>query len=434
MTAAPMSLQDLRRRIYVKAKAEKHWRFWGLYVHVCKRETLRAAYAMAKENNGAPGIDGVTFEAIEEAGVEGFLAQLRDELVTRTYRPLRNRRVEIPKGGGKVRVLGIPAIRDRVVQGALKLIVEPIFEADFHDGSYGYRPKRTAAQAVDRVAEAIVRNKTRVIDLDLAAFFDSVRHDVLLGKVARRVQDVDILHVLKLILKASGKRGVPQGGVISPLLSNVYLTEVDAMLERAKAVARTGAHGYVEYARWADDLVVLVNNDRRQDWLVEAIPRRLREEFAKLDLQVNEGKSRIVDLSRGESFGFLGFDFRRVRSRRGRWRPQYMPQLAKRTAVLRKLKEVFRRYVSCSVARVIAEINPILRGWVNYFRIGHASRCFGFVRTWVAKRVRRHMMRARNRRGFGWTRWSTAWLYATLGLYADYRVRYVARPDSAPSR
>jgi RNA-directed DNA polymerase len=434
MTAAPMSLQDLRRRIYVKAKAEKHWRFWGLYVHVCKRETLRAAYAMAKENNGAPGIDGVTFEAIEEAGVEGFLAQLRDELVTRTYRPLRNRRVEIPKGGGKVRVLGIPAIRDRVVQGALKLIVEPIFEADFHDGSYGYRPKRTAAQAVDRVAEAIVRNKTRVIDLDLAAFFDSVRHDVLLGKVARRVQDVDILHVLKLILKASGKRGVPQGGVISPLLSNVYLTEVDAMLERAKAVARTGAHGYVEYARWADDLVVLVNNDRRQDWLVEAIPRRLREEFAKLDLQVNEGKSRIVDLSRGESFGFLGFDFRRVRSRRGRWRPQYMPQLAKRTAVLRKLKEVFRRYVSCSVARVIAEINPILRGWVNYFRIGHASRCFGFVRTWVAKRVRRHMMRARNRRGFGWTRWSTAWLYTTLGLYADYRVRYVARPASAPSR
>jgi RNA-directed DNA polymerase len=257
---------------------------------------------------------------------------------------------------------------------------------------------------------------------------------VLLAKVARRVQDAEILHLLKLILKASGKRGVPQGGVISPLLSNVYLTEVDAMLERAKAVARTGAHVYVEYARWADDLVVLVNNDRRQDRLVEAIPRRLREEFAKLDLRVNEGKSRIVDLGRGESFGFLGFDFRRVRSRRGRWRPQYMPQLAKRTAVLRKLKAVFRRYVSCSVARVIAEINPILRGWANYFRIGHASRCFGFVRTWVEKRVRRHMMRARNRRGFGWTRWSTAWLYATLGLYADYRVRYLARPESAPSR
>ncbi len=434
MTAAPISLQDLRRRIYVKAKAEKHWRFWGLYIHVGKLETLRAAYAMARENNGAPGIDGVTFEAIEEAGVEGFLAELRDALVTRTYRPLGNRRIEIPKDGGKVRVLGIPAIRDRVVQGALKLIVEPIFEADFHDGSYGYRPKRTAAQAVDRVAEAIVRNKTRVIDLDLAAYFDSVRHDVLLAKVARRVQDGEILHLLKLMLKASGKRGVPQGGVISPLLSNLYLTDVDGMLERAKAVTRNGAHEYVEYARWADDLVVLVHNDGRQDWLVEAIPRRLREEFAKLDLRVNEAKSRVVDLGRGESFGFLGFDFRRVRSRRGRWRPQYMPQLKTRTALLRKLKEVFRRYVSCSVGRVIAEINPILRGWVNYFRIGHASRSFSFVRTWVAKRVRRHMMRARNRRGFGWKRWSTAWLYATLGLYGDYRVRYVARPDSAPGR
>jgi RNA-directed DNA polymerase len=215
MTAAPISLQDLQRRLYVKAKAEKDWRFWGLYVHVVKLETLHAAYALAKQDNGAPGIDGVTFRAIEDAGVEGFLGQLRDELVTRTYRPLRNRRVEIPKGGGKVRVLGIPAIRDRVVQGALKLIVEPIFEADFHDGSYGYRPKRTAQQAVDRVAEAIVRNKTRVIDVDLAAYFDSVRHDLLLVKVARRVNNRDILHLLKLMLKASGKRGVPQGGARS---------------------------------------------------------------------------------------------------------------------------------------------------------------------------------------------------------------------------
>jgi len=427
MIAASISLQDLRRRIYVKAKAEKDWRFWGLYVHVCKRETLGAAYAMAKENNGAPGIDGVTFEAIEEAGVEGFLAQLRDELVTRPYRPLRNRRVEIPKAGGKVRVLGIPAIRDRVVQGALTLIVEPIFEADFHDGSYGYRPKRTAQQAVDRVAEAIVRNKTRVLDLDLAAYFDSVRHDLLLAKVARRVNDRDILHLLKLILKASGKRGVPQGGVISPLLSNIYLTEVDAMLERAKAVTRNGAHTYVEYARWADDLVVLVNNDRRQDWLVEAVSRRLREEFAKLDLRVNEDKSRIVDLSRGESFGFLGFDFRRLRSLRGRWRPQYTPTRKARTALLRELKEVFRRSQSQPVDRLIAEINPKLRGWVNYFRIGHATRCFTFVRAWVEKRVRRHLMTARNRRGFGWKRWSTAWLHDTLGLFGDYRVRYVAR-------
>jgi RNA-directed DNA polymerase len=369
----------------------------------------------------------VTFEAIEAAGVEPFLAQLRDELVSRTYWPLRNRRVEIPKDGGQVRVLGIPAIRDRVVQGALKLILEPIFEADFHDGSYGYRPKRTAQQAVDRVAEAIVRNKTRVIDVDLAAYFDSVRHDLLLAKVARRVTDRDLLHLLKLMLKASGKRGVPQGGVISPLLSNIYLTEVDAMLERAKAVTANGTHTYVEYARYADDLVILVNHDRRQDWLVEKVNQRLREELAKLDLRLNEEKSRIVDLSRGESFGFLGFDFRRLRSLRGRWRPQYTPKPKKRTALLHELKEIFRRYRSRPVAELIAEINPKLRGWVNYFRIGHASRCFAIVRRWVERKVRRHLMRARNRRGFGWKRWSTAGLYDSLGLFADYRVRYLSR-------
>ena len=170
MTKAPSSLQDLRRSLYVKAKAEPSWRFWGLYVHVCKKETLQEAYRMAKENDGAPGIDGVTFETIEEDGVEGFLRQIRDELITNTYRPMLARKKEIPKdGGNKVRVLSIPAIRDRVVQGALKLILEPIFEADFQSGSYGYRPKRTAHQAVNRVAQAIVESKTRIIDLDLRA-------------------------------------------------------------------------------------------------------------------------------------------------------------------------------------------------------------------------------------------------------------------------
>ena len=173
MTTAPISLQDLRRSLYVKAKAEPAWRFWGLYVHVCKMETLHEAYQMAKSNNGAPGIDGVTFDAIETAGVEGFLAQLRDELVTDRYRPQRNRQRAIPKEGTtKVRILSIPAIRDRVVQGALKLILEPIFEADFQPGSFGYRPKRTAQAAVTLVADAIVRHKTHIVDLDLRAYLD----------------------------------------------------------------------------------------------------------------------------------------------------------------------------------------------------------------------------------------------------------------------
>jgi RNA-directed DNA polymerase len=190
---------------------------------VCKIETLRQAYALAKENDGAPGVDGVTFEAIEAQGVDAFLEQIRDELVQRIYKPLPARKQEIPKEGGKVRVLSIPAIRDRVVQGALKLILEPIFEADFQSGSFGYRPKKSAHEAIDRVAQAIVRYKTRVIDFDLRSYFDNIRHDRLLAKVAKRINDNDVMHLLKIMLKANGRYGVPQGGVISPLLSNIYL-------------------------------------------------------------------------------------------------------------------------------------------------------------------------------------------------------------------
>src|SRR6202167_669573 len=255
--------------------------------------TLREAYALARKNNGAPGIDGVTFDAIEAQGVEAFLEQIQGELIGRTYVPLRARRQEIPKDGGKVRVLSIPAIRDRVVQGALKLILEPIFEADFHPGSYGYRPKRTAHEAVDRVARAIVQRKTRVIDLDLKAYFDNVRHDRLLAKVAQRVDDADVMHLLKIMLKAGGKQGVPQGGVISPLLSNIYLTEVTRMLERAREATCYGKYTSVEYARFADDLVVLIDAHQRHDWLMAAVEKRLREELAELQVEINEEKTRI---------------------------------------------------------------------------------------------------------------------------------------------
>ena len=424
MTKAPIGLQDLRRRIYAKAKAEPSWQFWGLYVHVCKMGTLYEAYRLAKANNGAPGSDGVTFEAIEASGVEAFLQQIRDELVARTYQPMRLRQKAIPKDGGtKVRVLSIPTIRDRVVQGALKLILEPIFEADFQPGSYGYRPKRGARDAVLRVADAIVKYKTRVIDVDLQAYFDNVRHHLLLAKVAQRVSDPDILHVLKLILKASGKQGVPQGGVISPLLSNLYLTEVDRMLERAKEVTRRGPYTYLEYARFADDLVILVDAYPQHDWLLKAVEKRLREELAVLQVTINEAKSRIVDLATGESFGFLGFEFRRVRSRAGKWRAYYPPLLKKRTALLQKLKVIFRGHQSQPIDRVIYLITPIVRGWVRYFAVGDASRCFGFIKDWVEKKVRRHLMRARKLRGFGWKRWSRRWLYEELGLFNDYRVQ-----------
>jgi RNA-directed DNA polymerase len=425
MIKPPVSLQDLRRSLYVKAKAESSWRFWGLYVHVCKMETLCEAYQMAKKNNGAPGIDGVTFDAIEESGVEGFLQQIRNELVTNTYRPTPVRRKEIPKdGGNKVRVLSIPAIRDRVVQGALKLILEPIFEADFQPGSYGYRPKRTAHQAVIRVAQAIVSCKTRVIDLDLRAYFDNVRQDLLLEKVARRIQDAMVMRLLKQILKSTGKKGVPQGGVISPLLSNLYLNEIDRMLEKAIEVTRYGQYTRVQYARFADDMVLLIDSHPQQGWMVKAVEKRIREELAKLKVEINEEKSRMVDLSKGESFCFLGFEYRLIRSRFGKWWPLYVPRLKKRTALLAKLKVVFQRYVSQPVERVIAEINPILRGWVNYFAVGHSSQCFSFIREWVEKKVRRHLMRSQGLQGFGWKQWSKDWLHNTLGLFYDYRVRW----------
>jgi RNA-directed DNA polymerase len=430
MTKAPISLQDLRRRLYIKAKTEPTWRFWGLYVHVCKLETLREAYRLAKANDGAPGSDDVTFAAVEAEGVEGFLDQLRKELVERTYRPQRARKVEIPKDGNKVRVLSIPSIRDRVVQGALKLILEPIFEAEFQPGSYGYRPKKSAHAAIQRVKQAILEGKTYVVDFDLRSYFDTVKHHIVLEKMARRIDDDAVLWLLKLLLDASGKQGVPQGGVISPLISNVYLNEVDKMLERAKEVTRYERWTAVEYARFADDLVILVDPWPRQQWLREAVERRLREELAKLQVEINEDKSRKVDLERGESFGFLGFEFRRVRSKSGRWMPLLLPKNKKRTALLGKLKEIFRASRSQPVREVIEKINPILRGWVKYFAVGHSSRCFSFIRQWVEKKIRRHLARARQRGGFGWQRWSREWLYGTLGLFLEYRVSY-PRPDSA---
>jgi RNA-directed DNA polymerase len=388
-------------------------------------ETLQEAYRMAKSNNGAPGIDGVTFEAIEESGVEDFLKQIQDELDQNTYQPMPVRKKEIPKdGGSKVRVLSIPAIRDRVVQGAIKLILEPIFEADFQSGSYGYRPKRSAHDAVSRVDQAIVQGLTRIIDLDLRAYFDNVQHSLLLEKVARRVQDASMMKLLKMILKSTGRKGVPQGGVISPMLSNLYLTEVDRMLEKAIATTRRGRYPNVQYARFADDLVVLLDSHPRQDWLIRAVEKRLREELVKLRVEINEEKSRKVDLMRGEGFSFLGFEYRRLRSRKGKWRPHFVPKQKKRTALLRKLKEIFRRFVSQPVRMVIGHINPILRGWVNYFRVGNSSGCFSYIKLWVEKKVRRHLLRARGRKGFGWKRWSTRWIYDTLGLFNDYRVVY----------
>lgn len=423
MRKTTIQLQDLRREIYLKAKSETSWRFWGMYVHICKMETLQESYRLSKQNNGSAGIDGVTFEQVEKGGVEKLLTEIQQELKSGTYLPMRNRVKYISKGNGKkTRELAIPTIKDRIVQGAIKLILEPVFEADFQPGSFGYRPKRTAHQAIEKVANAIVEEKTRVIDIDLKSYFDTIRHDILLSKVARRIRDDKVMHLLKLVLRANGKRGVPQGSVISPLLSNIYLNELDKMLEKASDVTREGKYTHITYTRWADDLVILVDGFRKWDWLYYGVQRRVREELAILGVEINEEKTKLVDLTKGEGFGFLGFDFRRRINSQGKGWPHYQPKMSSRTKLLRKLKDIFRRHISQPVSRVIYLINPILRGWVNYFRVGHSSKCFGFVKDWVQKKIRRFLMRSKRRQGFGWKRWSRNWIYVKLGVFNDYHV------------
>jgi RNA-directed DNA polymerase len=206
------------------------------------------------------------------------------------------------------------------------------------------------------------------------------------------------------------------------------------MLERAREVTRRGKYLNVEYARFADDLVVLVSGHPSCNWLARAVPRRLREELAKLEVQINEEKTKLVDLERDEAFSFVGFDFRGVKTHRGKSGVRVTPRVKARTRLLSKLREVARRRRSQPIGRLIAEINPIVRGWVNYFRIGQSGRCFTYVRNWIERKVRRAMMRARKRRGFGWNRWSSSWLYETLGLFDEYQICYNAGAKALPAR
>ena len=428
MTKPSINLQELRRRIYRKAKAEKQWRFWGLYVHVCKMESLRAAYQEAKANDGAPGLDGESFEFIETQGVEKFLTAIREELLSRSYNPRKNRRVEILKGNGKTRRLGIPTIKDRVIQGAVKLILEPIFEADFHQSSFAYRPRRTAHQALDRVVHGLVQGLTRVLDVDLKSYFDNVRHHLLLQKLAKRVIDPEVLNLVKQILKANGKQGVPQGGVLSPLLANLYLNELDqGMEEEMGKRRREGRWERVVYTRYADDMVVLVDGYPQWQPHVAMIEKRLEEELRKVQIEVNEEKTRVVDFGNGGSFGFLGFDFRAGRNRFGKRFVLRTPMRKKQSELIKRVSRVLKFSRHRKLKEVIEQIRPVIVGWVNYFRVGNSRRAFDWVRFEIMRKIRRFAMKQKGRPGCGWKRWSNEAIYKEWGLVNDYRVQYFYR-------
>lgn len=428
MIKPSVNLQELRRRIYRKAKAEKTKRFWGLYVHVCKLETLRAAYQGAEANGGTPGIDGESFQSIEARGVEKFLSAIREELLARTYKPSKNRRVEIPKGNGKTRRLGIPTIKDRVVQGAVKLILEAIFEADFHTSSFAYRPKRTAHQALDRVVHGLVQGLTRVIDVDLKSYFDNIRHHLLLRKLAQRVQDPEILHLVKQIVKANGSKGVPQGGVLSPLLANLYLNELDqAMEEETAKRRREGRWERVVYTRYADDMVILVDGYPQWQPHVGMIQKRLDQELKKVEIEINEEKTKVVDFGSGGSFGFLGFDLREGRNRFGKRFVLRTPMRKKQSDLIRRVGRILKFSRHRKLPEVLERIGPVVVGWVNYFRVGNSRRAFEWIRFEMMRKIRRFVMKQKGRPGCGWKRWSNETIYKDWGLVNDYRVQYFYR-------
>jgi group II intron reverse transcriptase/maturase len=426
MTKAPISLQELRRRIYRKAKSDKTHRFWGLFVHVTKTETLEEAYRIARGNGGAPGIDGQSFEDIETAGRRAFLAAVREDLVTGRYKPMPNRRVDIPKGNGKVRTLQIPCIRDRVVQGAVKLILEAVFEADFCPNSYGFRPRRSPHRALAEVRRSVLRRMSTVIDVDLSRYFDTIRHSVLIDKIAKRVHDPQVLHLVKQIIKAGGEIGVPQGGPFSPLAANIYLNEVDWTFDAIRRKTAQGPYEAVNYHRFADDIVITVSGHHTKRGWAERALQRLHEQLAPLGVELNKEKTKVVDTLKGEAFGFLGFDLRRVRKRKGNGHYlQMTPKKKARKAIKAKVRDIIRRAGATPIPKVVAQINAALAGWVQYFRVGNSSRAFSEVHEYVEMKVRTLLTRRKRRRktSIGWRRWSSEYLYGVLGLYWSWKLQ-----------
>lgn len=424
----PENIRTLQRKLYQKAKQEPGYRFYALYDKVYRTDILAHAYRLVKAAGGCAGADARTFEDIEGGeGVVEFLAELGEALRTKTYRAEPVLRVMIPKGNGGERPLGIPTIRDRVAQMAAKIVLEPIFEADFCDCSYGFRPKRSAHQAIDTIAVGMHQGYTQVIDADVSKYFDSIPHAKLLATVAERVADGAMLHLLKLWLKApvvsdeggqrrnlgggkGNRKGTPQGGVISPLLANLYLHLLDRNWEGQKMAERHQAR----LVRYADDFVVLC---RKQ---TDAPMRMIRRLMGRMGLSLNEEKTRVVNVWR-EPIRFLGFEMGiRISGRTGKPYPLVIPTKKARKAIKARLTALTtREQVLVSPEELMRRINPLLRGWVGYFHYRNCSKAMSEVKAHAEQRLRiwlrnRHKVRSWKE---GYLRFPTARLYAEYGLY-----------------
>jgi RNA-directed DNA polymerase len=433
----PEKIRTLQRKLYRKAKAEPAFLFYVLYDKICREDILHHAYRLARSNAGAPGVDGVSFAQIEERGLEAWLASLREELFSKTYRPDPVRRVMIPKpNGGGERALGIPTIRDRVVQTAAKLVLEPIFEADFEDNSYGYRPARGAVDAVKEVHRHICRGYTDVVDADLSRYFDSIPHDELMKSMARRIVDRHVLRLIKLWLKApieerdddngtrrmsggkSNTRGTPQGGVASPLLANIYMNR---FLRYWRLTGR-GEAFRADVIAYADDFVIL-----SRGCAAEALAWT-KAVMTRLGLTLNEAKTSLKD-ARQERFDFLGYSFGPHHYKaNGKW---YLSASPSKKSVQRLKTKVGNLLVPGNNdpwPEVRDTLNRSLSGWSNYFDYGTRRSAFRGVDRYVYERVRDFLARRHKVAGRGTHRFSFEVVYGELGLLRLERLPRTATP------